>query len=162
MGWGGRWEGGSGWETHVNPWLIHVNVWFALFQTGKVSMCSSFLLRIKWLTTHAWHVVGTMLVYMSVYGPQGRDFILPATVSPTLGQYLTLKGMNRPKESHSFFVLLHSQASQWSGKKKKSVLATFNWVLKSLPSLNYGEVQEIFWVPLRAQDSVYSHEQWIG
>ena len=27
MGWGGRWEGGSGWGTHVNPWLIHVNVW---------------------------------------------------------------------------------------------------------------------------------------
>ena len=21
------WEGGSGWGTHVNPWLIHVNVW---------------------------------------------------------------------------------------------------------------------------------------
>ena len=20
-------EGGTGWETHVNPWLIHVNVW---------------------------------------------------------------------------------------------------------------------------------------
>ena len=27
MGWGVRREGGSGWETHVNPWLIHVNVW---------------------------------------------------------------------------------------------------------------------------------------
>ena len=27
MGWRGRREGGSGWETHVNPWLIHVNVW---------------------------------------------------------------------------------------------------------------------------------------
>ena len=27
MGWGGRWEGGSGWEIHVHPWLIHVNVW---------------------------------------------------------------------------------------------------------------------------------------
>ena len=26
MGWGGKWEGGSGWGTHVNPWLIHVNV----------------------------------------------------------------------------------------------------------------------------------------
>ena len=24
IGWRGRWEGGSGWGTHVNPWLIHV------------------------------------------------------------------------------------------------------------------------------------------
>ena len=24
MGRGGRWEGGSGWGTHVHPWLIHV------------------------------------------------------------------------------------------------------------------------------------------
>ena len=23
----GRWEGGSGWGTHVNPWLFHFNVW---------------------------------------------------------------------------------------------------------------------------------------
>ena len=27
IGWGGRWEGESEWGTHVNPWLIHVNVW---------------------------------------------------------------------------------------------------------------------------------------
>ena len=27
MGWEGRWEGGSGWETHVHPWRIQVNVW---------------------------------------------------------------------------------------------------------------------------------------
>ena len=26
MGWRGRWEGGLGWGTHVNPWLIHVNL----------------------------------------------------------------------------------------------------------------------------------------
>ena len=26
MGWTGRQEGGSGWGTHINPWLIHVNV----------------------------------------------------------------------------------------------------------------------------------------
>ena len=25
--WGGKQEGGSGWGTHVHPWLIHVNVW---------------------------------------------------------------------------------------------------------------------------------------
>ena len=25
-GWRGRWEGGSGWGRHVNPWLFHFNV----------------------------------------------------------------------------------------------------------------------------------------
>ena len=32
----GRWEGGSGWGTHVNPWLIHVNVWQNPLQYCKV------------------------------------------------------------------------------------------------------------------------------
>ena len=36
MGWGGRWDGGSGWGTHVNPWLIHVNVWQKPLQYCKV------------------------------------------------------------------------------------------------------------------------------
>ena len=36
MGWGARQEGGSGWGTHVNPWLIHVNVWQKPLQYCKV------------------------------------------------------------------------------------------------------------------------------
>ena len=36
MGWGGRREGGLGWGTHVNPWLIHVNVWQKPLQYYKV------------------------------------------------------------------------------------------------------------------------------
>ena len=36
MGWGGRQEGGSGWGTHVNPWLIHVNAWQKPLQYLKV------------------------------------------------------------------------------------------------------------------------------
>ena len=36
MGWRGRREGGSGWGTHVNPWLIHVNVWQKPLQYCKV------------------------------------------------------------------------------------------------------------------------------
>ena len=36
MGWRGRWEGGSGCGTHVNPWLIHVNVWQKPLQYCKV------------------------------------------------------------------------------------------------------------------------------
>ena len=34
--WRGRWEGGSGWGTRVNPWLIHVNVWQKPLQYCKV------------------------------------------------------------------------------------------------------------------------------
>ena len=36
IGWRGRWEGGLGWETHVNPWLIHFNVWQNPLQYCKV------------------------------------------------------------------------------------------------------------------------------
>ena len=36
MGWRGRWEGGSGRGTHVNPWLIHVSVWQKPLQYCKV------------------------------------------------------------------------------------------------------------------------------
>ena len=32
----GRWEGKLGWGTHVNPWLIHVNVWQKPLQYCKV------------------------------------------------------------------------------------------------------------------------------
>ena len=35
-GWGGRQEGGSGWGTHVNPRLIHVNVCQKPLQYCKV------------------------------------------------------------------------------------------------------------------------------
>ena len=36
IGWRERWEGGSGWGTHVNPWLIHFNVWQKPLQYCKV------------------------------------------------------------------------------------------------------------------------------
>ena len=45
MGWRGRWEGGLGWGTHVNPWLIHVNVWQNPLQYCKV--ISLQLIKIK-------------------------------------------------------------------------------------------------------------------
>ena len=34
-GWRGRWEGGSGWGTHVNPWLFYSNVWQNSLQIKK-------------------------------------------------------------------------------------------------------------------------------
>ena len=36
IGWRGRWEGGLGWGTHVNPWLIDYNVWKNRLQYCKV------------------------------------------------------------------------------------------------------------------------------
>ena len=36
VGWEERREGGSGWGTHENPWLIHVNVWQKPLQYCKV------------------------------------------------------------------------------------------------------------------------------
>ena len=36
-GWRGRWEGGSGWWTHVNPWLFYSNVWQNSLQIKKKS-----------------------------------------------------------------------------------------------------------------------------
>ena len=36
MRWRGRREGESGWGTHVNPWMIHVNVWQKPLQYCKV------------------------------------------------------------------------------------------------------------------------------
>ena len=38
-------EGGSGWGTHVNPWLIHVNVWQKPLQYCK--LISLQLIKIK-------------------------------------------------------------------------------------------------------------------
>ena len=45
IGWRGRWEGGLGWGTHVNPWLIHFNVWQKPLQCCKV--ISLQLIKIK-------------------------------------------------------------------------------------------------------------------
>ena len=36
VGWEGRWEGASGWGTHVHPRLIHVSVWQKTIQYCKV------------------------------------------------------------------------------------------------------------------------------
>ena len=47
MGWGGIQEGGSGWETYVHPWLIHVNIWQKPPQYCKVISLQLKLKKIK-------------------------------------------------------------------------------------------------------------------
>ena len=55
MGWGGRWEGGFSWGTHIHPWRIHASVWQnqysivagACRQTNRSQMQSAKYLRNK-------------------------------------------------------------------------------------------------------------------
>ena len=49
IGWRGRWEGGSGWGTHVNPWLFHFNVWQNPLQIKKKSYITYMWNQEKWL-----------------------------------------------------------------------------------------------------------------
>ena len=47
MEWGGRREEGSGWGTHVHPWLIHVSVWQKPLQYCKVTSLQLKLINFK-------------------------------------------------------------------------------------------------------------------
>ena len=49
--WSGRWEGESGWGTHVNPWLIHFNVWQKPLQYCKVISLQLTEKKLKTTTT---------------------------------------------------------------------------------------------------------------
>ena len=55
MGWGGKWEGGSGWGIHVNPWLIHVSVWQKPLQYCKVISLQLIKINEKKKTNEALH-----------------------------------------------------------------------------------------------------------
>ena len=47
MGWRGRWEGESGRGTHVNPWLIPINVWQKPLQYCKVISLQLIKINVK-------------------------------------------------------------------------------------------------------------------
>ena len=53
MGWRGRQEWGSGWGTHVNTWLIHVNVLQKPLQYCKVISLQLIKLNGKKMTIYA-------------------------------------------------------------------------------------------------------------
>ena len=59
-GWRGRWEGGSGWGTRVNPWLFHFNVWQNSLQIKKKKKVKKKYIRKYrvvswWEEIKAWH-----------------------------------------------------------------------------------------------------------
>ena len=63
-GWDG--EGGSGWGTHVNPWLIHVNVWQKPLQYCKVISLQLIKINEKKIKTcnHTQQIIFMMQTYL--------------------------------------------------------------------------------------------------
>ena len=76
MGWGGRREGGSGWGTHVNPWLIHVNAWQIPLQYCKV--ISLQLIKINKKSVSCRCTIGYLVVHTYMYF--FRFFLFPYTL----------------------------------------------------------------------------------
>ena len=62
--WRGRWEGGSGWGIHVNPWLIHVSVWQNPLQYCKV--ISFQLIKINEKKSHTKNAVMNSFVHRNL------------------------------------------------------------------------------------------------
>ena len=60
IGWRGRWKGGSGWGTHVNPWLIHFSVWQNPLQYCKV-ICLQLIKKLK--KKKQWHLFNNLSIF---------------------------------------------------------------------------------------------------
>ena len=69
MGCRGRREGGSGWGTHVNPRLIHVNVWQKPLQYCKVISLQLIKINEKKKKNNHWQFKCSPLIPVS---PKGR------------------------------------------------------------------------------------------
>ena len=61
IGWRGRWEGGLGWGIHVNPWLIHFNVWQKPLQCCKVISLQLIKINEKKIPFYAYVTFGLFL-----------------------------------------------------------------------------------------------------
>ena len=72
-GWRGRWEGGSGWGIHVNPWLIHFNLWQNPLQYCKV--ISLQLKKKKRRTSFLWQSPSHPELSVVPHGPQIPSYL---------------------------------------------------------------------------------------
>ena len=107
FGWWGRWEGELGWGTHVNPWLIHVNVWQKPLQYFK--LVSLQLIQInggekREAKTELWASLLSLLGWPTLI-PRGCIFFcLPIKLSGNTGPSVTSNfccGETEPGKSHT-------------------------------------------------------------
>ena len=119
MGWGGRREGGSGWGTRVNPWLICVNVWQKPLQYFKV---------ISLQLMAGWH-----------NGLDGHESEWPPGVGDGQGGLACCDSLGR-KESDTTERLNWTELNKNNWKKKnkiKAKLKCFHNILKHSPQKDF-------------------------
>ena len=75
-GWRGRWEGGSGWGIHVNPWLIHFNLW-----QNPLQYCKVISLQLKKKKEDIFSMTVTFTSWAECCAPWTPDTLLPQTLS---------------------------------------------------------------------------------
>ena len=103
IGWRGRWEWGSGWGTHVNPWLFHFNVWQNSLQKKKKTIVT------EWLQPHNswnnktlerkthWDINSD---YICITGLHGFLFFSSYLYCPDFLEYIQLRTELCPSNSH--------------------------------------------------------------
>ena len=69
MRWRGRWEGRSGRGTHVNPWLIHVNIWQKSLQYCKVINLQLIKINGKNKKKIKYHLIVLLVILCAWYFP---------------------------------------------------------------------------------------------
>ena len=62
--WRGRWEGGSGWGIHVNPWLFHFSIWQNSLPKKKKASILQHLVFFVVQLSHPYMTTGKMSVVL--------------------------------------------------------------------------------------------------
>ena len=73
-GWRGRWEGGSGWGTHVNPWLFYSNVWQNSLQIKKKKEKKKMLVPCRKSYDQPRQHIKKQRHYFTNKGPSGQSY----------------------------------------------------------------------------------------
>ena len=131
MGWEGSGRGESGWGTHVDPWLIHVNVWQKPLQYCKV--ISLQLVKInekKKKTTHTHIYIYSQLysqVYLYIYSDGKEPVYNAGDLGPVSGWGRSPEGGNDNPLRYS---CLENPMDREAGYSPWGLRVRHDWVTK--------------------------------
>ena len=122
MGWRGRWEVGSGWGTHVNPWLIHVNVWQKPLQYCKVISLQLIKIKEKKIKGFPGGVSGKRTPSANAGDIRDQDLIPGSGRSPGggHGNPFPCSCLENPVDRGAWRATVHGIAKSWTQLKQLS------------------------------------------